>query len=92
MVVDRAGIITLKASQGIKRLFKNYLDEFDALVDEHDDAMKKLHEALPPEYKEYVRLADYINDVKIENMRRKVLSAGNDAIRDIEETIKNLRV
>ncbi len=43
--------------------------------------MEKLHSALPPEYKEYVHLADHFTEDKYDRVRRAILARGNDCKR-----------
>lgn len=87
-----SAIIKARVHLGVTRLFKGYLSDFEAFVEEHDTAMARLRDALPEEYKAYVNLADYITADKIDRMRRKVLTSGNDLIRDLGSTVDNLRV
>jgi len=80
-------LLKAKFQMGTNRLMRVYLDEFEALLDEHDEAMSKLHEALPEQYKSYVSLADYVTEEKVAVMRANVLRAGNDMIRDVSDLI-----
>lgn len=91
-IPNKSVLIKAKARLGITRLFKNYLFGLEELIVMHDEAMKKLHDELPEQYKGYVKLADYLSDARVEILRRKVLGAGNDAIRDMDETIDSLRI
>lgn len=85
-------ILKAKARLGVTRLFKNYLFEFEALVDAHDEAYAKLKVALPDQYKPLVDLADYLSEQKVDLMRKRVLTLGNDLIRDIDSTVDSLRL
>lgn len=89
---DNATLLKAKVRFGVVRLFKNYLFEFEALVESHDEALAKLKAALPEEEKVLVDLADYLSDSKIELLRKRVLGLGNDLIRDLETTIDSLRL
>lgn len=80
-------LLKAKVHVGITRLFKTYLYEFEAMIDEHDSAMVKLRDALPDEFKSYVNLADYVTDEKIATTRNNVLRVGNETIRDLIEMI-----
>ncbi len=68
-------------------LFKEMLAMFEQLADEHDEAMTKLYETLPPEYRDYVKLADHYTEDKEGRIRRAVLQRGNDCVRALEEEI-----
>ena len=89
---DPGTLIKYKARIGVTRLFKSYLFEFEALVDSHDEALAKLREALPEQYKAYVDLADYLSEEKVQLMRKRILGNGNDLIRDLDNTVDNLRL
>jgi hypothetical protein len=89
---DNGTLIKAKVRLGVTRLFKNYLFEFEALVDAHDEALSKLKAALPDEYKTHVDLADYLSDAKIELFRKRILTLGNDLIREMDSTVDNLRL
>lgn len=54
------------------------------LAEEHDEAMAKLYDALPPEYQTYVDLADHFTEEKEGRIRRAVLARGNDCRRAID--------
>ena len=92
MAPNRGSVIKAKVRLGVTRLFKNYLFEFESLVSAHDEAIAKLKSALPEQYRMHVELADYLSDTKIEIMRKKVLGAGNDLIRDVDDTVDALRI
>jgi hypothetical protein len=85
-------LLKAKVRIGVTRLFKNYLFAFEEFIDAHDEAMAKLKTALPDQYKEFVELADYLSDAKIEAMRKRVLGLGNDLIRDLDEQIDVLKI
>jgi hypothetical protein len=89
---DKATLLKAKVRFGVTRLFKNYLFEFEALVDAHDEALLKLKTALPDAYKGHVDLADYLSDAKIELLRKRVLTLGNDLIREMDNTVDSLRL
>lgn len=91
-VPDNSTMLKARTRLAITRLFKNYLCLIEELASEHDDAMGKLEDNLPPNFKTYVALADYWSDAKMDSLRRKVLGAGNDVIREIEEIIDTTRV
>jgi len=89
---DDATLLKAKVRIVISRLFKAHLRSFERFYNDHDDAMQKLANALPDEYVDFVNLADYITDSRKEDNRREVLDSGNNAIREIEEMIDNLKI
>lgn len=91
-IPEKSVLLKAKVRLGITRLFKEYLFGLEEFVALHDEAMKKLQDELPDQYKKYVNLADYLSDVRVETLRKKILGTGNNAIRDLDETIDSLRV
>ncbi len=80
------------ARRHVVTLFKEILAMFEQLGEEHDEAMTKMYDALPPEYKEYVNLADHFTEDKGERIRKAVLQRGNDCRRAIEEEIEKYEI
>ena len=89
---DEIILLKAKVRLTISRLFKAHLRLLERIYDDHDDAMGKLADALPDEYVDYVNLADYITESRKEDNRRETLDGGNNAIREIEEMIDNLKI
>ncbi len=69
----------------VTNLFKQQLALLEELEEDHDVALARLHDSLPPEYQAYVKLADYLDENKAKRLRGKVLDAGNDVLRQIDE-------
>lgn len=59
----------------------------EQLAEEHDEALEKLYAALPPEYKEYVNLADHFTEDKSDRIRRAILQRGNDCKRAVRDEL-----
>lgn len=71
------------SARHIINLYKEMLFIFEQLAEEHDEAMSKLYDTLPPEYRPYVDLADHYTEEKGDRIRRAVLQRGNDCRREI---------
>jgi hypothetical protein len=78
--------------RNIVSLFKRFLENVEALGDCHQESMDKLKELLPEEYKKYVNLAEYFTPAREEALRKQILDAGNDCIRNIEEELKQFKI
>lgn len=85
-------LLKVKVRLGITRLFKSYLYLIEELVDEHDLAMGHLIDALPPEQRPLVILSDHFTDTRMEAVRKRVLTLGNNEIRELEQTLDALRL
>jgi molybdopterin converting factor small subunit len=73
-------------------LFKRFLDILERQRIEHLDAMEKLRNNLPEEYKKYVVLADYYTESKAQSLRKEVLDAGNDSLKTMDEALKSFDI
>ncbi len=89
---DNATMLKARIRLTVTRLFKGYLTSFEEFVDLHDEAMKKLEAALPVEQHVLLDLAEYLTEVRLDAMRKRVLTDGNNVIRDLESDIDNLRL
>lgn len=89
---DAATLLKAKTLLATNRVIATYLTILEEITDEHDEAMGKLMDALPPEHRGAVVLADHLGDARLDAVRRRVLKCGNDARRELEETIDNLRL
>ncbi len=92
MDIEPSEILLFQIKRNNTNLFKNFLVIIEELTQDHDEAITKLYNALPDEYKKYVELADYLSDEKCERLRKKVLSQGNDTYRALEEQLKHFDV
>lgn len=91
-VPSNSDLLKAKTRLAITRVFKTYLDLLEQVADEHDEAMGKLIDALPPEHRASVYLADHFGEARFAAIRRKILEAGNDSIRECHDMIDGLRL
>lgn len=85
-------VLQFQIERRMKVLFKNYLIMLEDMKIEHDEAMDKLYNLLPDNYKNYVELADYLSDEKLKHLRSRSLDKGNDCYRDIAEILKQFEI
>jgi hypothetical protein len=90
--VDEVDILKFQIHRNIINFYKEMLVMLEDLAEEHDTALSKLYDNLPSEYKKYVELADYFTESKFDNLRKKILSGGNNTIRNIEDQLKNFEI
>ncbi len=72
----------------ITTLFKECLMIVEQLAEEHDEAMEKLYDALPPDYQPYVELANHFTEDKYARIRSAILQRGNDAKRAVADELE----
>lgn len=87
--VEVEDVLRFQHARLITNLYKFFLDLIENLEVEHDDAMEKLHKALPAQYKDYVNLANYWTDIRHDTIRKHILDKGNDTIRALDEQLTN---
>lgn len=90
--VQPAEVLRFQIDRNVKAIFWAYLAVLEDLGVEHDIAMKKLVDALPPEYKDYVSLADYLSDEKGAQLRKRVLDVGNNHLREIATILESFEI
>lgn len=90
--VEDAEILRFQVSRIITNFYKDILTLSEDLAEDHDTALCKLQDNLPTEYKKYVDLADYFDEERFKRIRGKILTGGNNAIREIEEQMKNFDI
>lgn len=92
VTIDLNAHVRYTCQRHVVTLFKEVLAMFEQLAEEHDEALSKLYEVLPPEYGPYVQLADHFTEEKGERIRRAVLARGNDCKRSIDEELAKYSV
>jgi DNA topoisomerase IB len=89
---DPKEVLRFQQQRIITMLFRHFLTLLEDLGLEHDEALAKLSAALPPEYQTYIDLADYLSPDKSKHLRKKVLDAGNDSLRGLDEILNSFNV
>lgn len=59
---------------------------------DHSEAMGRLIDALPADQKAKVILADHLTHEKMDRMRKRILSSGNDCYRSVESLVEKLNI
>lgn len=89
---NESEVIRFQVHRIVTNFYKEMLVMIEDLAEEHDDALCKLQDNLPEQYKKYVDLADYFPEEKSLKLRKRILDRGNDAIRQIEDQLKNFDI
>jgi hypothetical protein len=85
-------LLRAKVAQNTNRTIAATLSILEEMADEHDVALAKLKGALPPDYRAFVDLADWLSQARFDILRNRILKTANDGRRDVEETISGLRL
>lgn len=75
-----------------KGLFKSFLCILEDLQQDHFQNFNKLKKHLPAKYHDIIDQADYFNNDKMLYLRKKVLDAGNDSLRNQNEDLEKFTV
>jgi len=81
--------IKFQYNRNITSLYKKYFEMIDDLKHEHEAMLKKVSEKTS---EDFVKNIDYFNDDKYNYIRKKILDAGNDAIRNIDTSFKSINI
>lgn len=89
---DPEKILSFSVKRNITTLFKSFLVILENLGDDHAEALTKLYKIFPPEYQKQLYLADHFTPEKLEQLRKQILSTGNDVIRTLEQEIEKYNI
>lgn len=76
--------IALQINKSITRLFKAHLDNLEDVKSENERILSKASEKTSEEFTSSINSLD---DRKFEHMRKRVLDAGNDSIREVNSIL-----
>lgn len=76
-------------SRNIISLYKKYFEIIDDLKQDHDALLKKVAENSSEDFAKNI---DYFDNDKYNYIRKKILDAGNDAIRNIDTSFKSINI
>lgn len=85
-------VLRFQMDRLVTQLFKTFLVVIEDLADDHDEALQRIEDALPTEYKPYVKLADYFDEARAARLRSKILDAGNGCLRDLQTHIDHYEI
>lgn len=81
--------IKFQINRSIISLYKKYFEIIDDLHEDHISLINKVKEKTNDDFTKNI---DYFDENKYNYMRKKILDAGNDAIRNIESSFKSINV
>ncbi len=89
---DPGEVLRYQLDRIVTNLFKGYLIMLEDLGDSHDETLAKLKAALPPDYRPFVDLADYLTPERGAALRKKILDSGNDSKREISKLVDQFTI
>lgn len=85
-------LLEFQVYRNVTNLYKHFLDMVEKLSHDHDQEFKKLKEALPNEYSSLIKQAEYLDDARLNFLRKKILDQGNDTRREIIEYMQKFNI
>jgi len=82
-------ILNFRTRQSITNLYKQFLVLVEDLQEEYDGNMSRLLEVLPESEIPKLLQAKFLDEEKFQYLRKKILSVGNDTIRNLESELDN---
>jgi hypothetical protein len=82
-------LLTFQINRGIVNLYKKYFLIIQDLKQEHEVLLEKVAQETSPDFPQKI---DYFTEDKYNYIRKKILDAGNDSIRELEKTLEVIEV
>ena len=83
------GYLAFQLNRNIISLYKKLFEIVEDVKQEHSAMLEKVEKKTS---KEFVESIDYLSDNKVNYIRKKILDSGNDAIRNIENNFKAVKI
>ena len=82
-------LLAFQINRGIVNLYKKYFLIIQDLKQEHEVLLQKVAKETSPYFPQKI---DYFTEDKYNYIRKKILDAGNDSIRELEKTLEIIDV
>ena len=82
-------LLAFQINRGIINLYKKYFLIIQDLKQEHEVLLEKVAQETSPDFPKKI---DYFTEDKYNYIRKKILDAGNDSIRELEKTLEVIDV
>lgn len=81
--------IQFQINRNIISLYKKYFEITEDLYQEHQSLLSKVEEETSSDFSKNI---DYFDEKKYNYIRKKILDAGNDAIRTIDSSFQSIDI
>ncbi len=86
---DLKKFLVFQLNRNIISLYKKYFEIIDDLKIEHRTMLEKIKQQSS---EEFVKNIDYFNADKYNHIRKKILDAGNDVVRNVESNFDSVKI
>jgi len=84
--------LSFQCSRQLTNLFKFYLEDLEQLKAKHQIMLSTVKKDLTPEQFKLVENCDYFNESQFQLIRKRIMSRGNDSIRDLLSIIERFDI
>ncbi len=85
-------VLRFQQQRVITTLFRGFLETLEDVEADHNNALGRLVDALPEDQKKLVDLADYLTPEKGQQLRKRVLDRGNNALRELDALVNSYTI
>tara|TARA_Y100000401_G_scaffold64382_1_gene51225 strand:+ start:47 stop:334 length:288 start_codon:yes stop_codon:yes gene_type:complete len=90
--MDAKKYLNSRSEKEVSRLFKAMLKMLEDMKMDHDFHYQKLYKNIPEDYHAIIDTADHFTPDKVNWIRKRILDAGNESIRNLCEEVDNYTV
>lgn len=81
-------LLESQLKRGITKLYKEFLDQLEDIRQEHLRVMFEIKDQFPPDF---IAKLNFLDLKTYSRVRKKVLDAGNDCIREMQSVVNDFR-
>ena len=90
--MDAKKFLYNRSEKEVSRLFKAMLKMLEDMKMDHDFHYQKLYKNIPEDYHAIIDTANHFTPDKVNWIRKRILDAGNESIRNLCEEVDNYTV
>ena len=90
--MDAKKYLNSRSEKEVSRLFKAMLKMLEDMKMDHDFHYQKLYKNIPENYHGIIDTANHFTPDKVNWIRKRILDAGNESIRNLCEEVDNYTV
>lgn len=92
MLSDAKKVVKFQVDKNTKYLFKRMFTIFEDLYEDHELMMSKIVTLIPEDKLAEFNMTDYFTPERLQYIRKKILDAGNDTLRENENVFEQVEM